>query len=220
VVGARETYLSAGFHDYLSKPIELRELVKKLKMYLPPEAYEAAEETGAKETAVKAEVSQTSDTEDPEIMEFFADEDADVLEFFPEDDISGTDTPGGGKVKSGIDEEALKRAGISPETGLHYCAGDRGFYGEMLSDFTAENEEKSGRLASYYTEKNWHQYDVLVHSMKSNLRTLGAEALSEEARALEEAAKKEDAAYIQEHHEAYLAAYRQLGEKVKEGLQG
>ena len=40
VVGARETYLAAGFHDYLSKPIELRHLVEKLQEYLPERAYE------------------------------------------------------------------------------------------------------------------------------------------------------------------------------------
>ena len=228
VVGARETYLAEGFHDYLSKPIELRELVKKLKKYLPPEAYEAVEENQNAEQAVSeaedpkdAPKDQALSAEgDAEIMEFFADDDSDVLEFFPEDGSAEEAPAGNREEKRGLDKEMLKRAGINPEVGLHYCAGDADFYGEMLSDFTAEREEKAERLASYYNEKNWHQYDVLVHSMKSNLRTLGAESLSESARALEEAAKKEDAEYIREHHEAYLAAYRKLGGALQEGMQG
>ena len=43
VVGARENYLSAGFRDYLSKPIEVKELVKELREYLPRGAYKEAE---------------------------------------------------------------------------------------------------------------------------------------------------------------------------------
>ena len=35
VVGARETYLTEGFDNYLSKPIEIQELVAMLKEYLP-----------------------------------------------------------------------------------------------------------------------------------------------------------------------------------------
>lgn len=35
IVGARETYLSEGFDDYLSKPIELPKLEELLKKYLP-----------------------------------------------------------------------------------------------------------------------------------------------------------------------------------------
>ena len=35
VVGAKEQYLSAGFNDYLSKPIEIKELEKMLRKYLP-----------------------------------------------------------------------------------------------------------------------------------------------------------------------------------------
>ncbi len=35
VVGSREFYLSEGFDDYLSKPIEIKDLVEKLKAYLP-----------------------------------------------------------------------------------------------------------------------------------------------------------------------------------------
>ncbi len=45
VVGAREMYLSAGFDDYLSKPIGLKELQEKLVKYLPAEAYKEAETT-------------------------------------------------------------------------------------------------------------------------------------------------------------------------------
>ncbi len=39
VMGAREHYLSASFDDYLSKPIELKQLNEKLKDFLPKEKF-------------------------------------------------------------------------------------------------------------------------------------------------------------------------------------
>ena len=35
--GDREIYLSKGFSDYLSKPVEIRELFKVVKQYVPEE---------------------------------------------------------------------------------------------------------------------------------------------------------------------------------------
>lgn len=43
VVGAREIYLNEGFADYLSKPIEIKNLVELLRKYLPGEAYQQPE---------------------------------------------------------------------------------------------------------------------------------------------------------------------------------
>ncbi|MCR5122743.1 MAG: response regulator [Ruminococcus sp.] len=61
VVGARETYLSAGFKDYLSKPIEIRQLVRQLEEYLPESAYH---EAAAAENNTSAEKAQSADVFD------------------------------------------------------------------------------------------------------------------------------------------------------------
>lgn len=37
ILGAKESYLQYGFHDYLSKPIQKQQLIRILKKYLPPE---------------------------------------------------------------------------------------------------------------------------------------------------------------------------------------
>ena len=43
VVGAKEQYLSVGFNDYLSKPIELKDLEKMLRKYLPQDMWKMEE---------------------------------------------------------------------------------------------------------------------------------------------------------------------------------
>lgn len=67
----------------------------------------------------------------------------------------------------------------------------------------------------------------MVHALKSTARMTGADALSDLAKGLEDAAKKADAAYIETHHERLLTAYREtvrrirdiFGEEDEEGAQ-
>ncbi len=53
-----------------------------------------------------------------------------------------------------------------------------------------------------------------VHALKSTSLTIGAEALSAQAKALELAGKKGDADYIREHHPALLRSYTELCEQI------
>lgn len=75
------------------------------------------------------------------------------------------------------------------DMGLMYCGGERRFYGEILQMFSSMYPQKSGEIQSLYREKNWKDYAVQVHALKSSSLTLGAQELSESAKALELAAK-------------------------------
>ena len=163
VVGSREKYLSVGFKDYLSKPIEMKELVHLLKEYLPARAFEAEA------------VEETTDEEKA-----------------PD----------------------LSTLGLDTETGLTYCGGDPDFYLEMLHDFVADGTEKMELLEAHYAGKDWHQYAVQVHALKSILKTIGATELSGKALQLEMAAKEENSDYIGEHHEETLQACGKLIEAI------
>jgi signal transduction histidine kinase/CheY-like chemotaxis protein/HPt (histidine-containing phosphotransfer) domain-containing protein len=225
VVGSREKYLEAGFTDYLSKPIEMKELVRLLKLYLPERAYEdpegseavreisetegAAESQGTKDKEARKETAfgKTADP-DMEVMEFFPGDDSDVMEFLPGE---GSDF-----FEGSISIDNLKQLGLDTESALSYCGGDEGFYVEMIRDFLKDCGEKTAALEEYYAEKNWHQYNVQVHSMKSNLKTLGATAISEKARLLEVASGEEDETYLAEHHEELLKECRKLVEDIEQ----
>ena len=103
--------------------------------------------------------------------------------------------------------ERLAQAGIVAETGLNYCGGDEAFYQEMLQMFYAQSVERRGELAALYENADWEDYTVKVHALKSTSLTIGAQALSAQAKELELAGKRGDLDFIQEHHAGLMRAY-------------
>ena len=184
VIGAKEKYLDAGFDDYLSKPINLEALEEKLLKYLARNADKASAPAG---TAKEPE-------EASDVM-VFAPDDADaVMEFSPE--AESTAEKGGDR--DVLDQ--LAAAGFAVQSGLTYCAGDSGFYLDMLRDYAASSEKRLQDLDNAKRTEDWKLYQTLVHALKSNARTVGADDVSELARQLEEAAKRSDADDICAHH--------------------
>lgn len=103
--------------------------------------------------------------------------------------------------------DVLSEVGINAQIGLDYCCGDESFYIEMLRMFHGQSKDKRAEIASLYEAENWPDYAVKVHALKSTSLTIGAEELSEQAKALEQAGKREDIPYIQENHQKLLEMY-------------
>ena len=189
VVGAKETYLNAGFDDYLSKPIDIDHLEEKLAKYLPAKlvSYRTKETTFAEPVPESESVPVETETEEklPE----------------QEDLIS-----------------KLKAGGFDTDAGLDYCAGDSEFYRIVLQEYVSSSAAKISKMEEFFSAADWKEYKVLVHGLKSSSKTVGDNTLSEEARLLEEAAKAEDAKYITTHHAKLLEDFRSSIEKVEEVL--
>lgn len=218
VVGARETYLAAGFHDYLSKPIELKFLVEKLEAYLPEEAYGKSKED-------KAEgIVRDAPEEDSEIFEFIPQEEENgILEFVPEEEKDVLEFVSDGtaerseenRKKKGYDLEELGQAGVDVRMGLNYCAGDEKLYFEMLDEFVLTVEKRLDALDGFLQDEKWHDYEIAVHALKSNAKTIGANEAYKLARQLEEAATQNDAAYIRENHGHLVESVRDTRDCIK-----
>lgn len=212
VVGAREKYLSAGFDDYLSKPIDITELEAILSKYLPPRII------SYRKDAANAPMELRAGRED-EPLEFEADTADEPMEFEAgqEDGPMEFEPMGKKRTKDSLQlESSLKAVGLNTAKGLLYCGGDWSFYGGMLKDFVANHEQKRGDLDAFYREKNWKEYQVAVHALKSNSKTIGALELSEKARLLETAAGERDTAYLEKEHGEFMAAYDELCGKLQE----
>lgn len=101
------------------------------------------------------------------------------------------------------------------KTGLTYCM-DEEFYEEMLRDYSYTDKESS--LEQFFDAKDWENYRITIHALKSTSLTIGAVALSEESKALEMAAKNGDESYILSHHQAVMEQYISLLNSLKGAL--
>ena len=121
-----------------------------------------------------------------------------------------TETPETMADVSALHYDRLVQVGVNVEMGLDYCAGDEDFYREMLRLFSTQGAEKRAEISALYESANWTDYAIKVHALKSTSLTIGAEALSAQAKELELAGKRGDVDFIRENHRALLCAHEEL----------
>ena len=191
-VNDRVRGLKMGADDYLSKPILLDDLENMLRKHIPESRIENV--TISTNNVSAAPAPQNED-------------DIEVFEFDP---VGDTDTG----ADSGLSIGKAIDAGLNVEEGISFAAGDEGFYLEILRDYANDAEVKCSKLDAFLASRDWKNYNILVHSMKSASRTVGAFDLTEKARKLEEAAGKEDAGYVLANHEELVSRYRALSRRL------
>lgn len=177
---AKQMFINEGFDGFVSKPVEIEELERVLKKTLPKSAITYEDLSKKPAPAPAPEGTEETPAKEPQ----------------------ADDTPRPKTLRGKLTE-----AGIDVQTGLHYCAGDLDFYETLLLQVATEGKGKIGSLKGFYAQQDWKNYEILIHSTKSSMKTIGALALSEEALKLEMAAKGEDADYIIANHDRVIADY-------------
>ena len=191
VSGAREMFRGEGFTEFVPKPIERTVLERVLRKVLPKRFIQYSEGPG-EENPPMEEQAQAVPVQAPEAGSEPAGE---------------TQAPADGPAAP---YDRLAQAGVDVEMGLNYCCGDEDFFKDMLRMFQDQSGDKKAEIISLYEEADWADYAVKVHALKSTSLTIGAQALSSQAKELELAGKRGDADFIREHHAALMRAYDEL----------
>ena len=109
-----------------------------------------------------------------------------------------------------------KLYGINVELGMSYCMDDEDFYREVLEEYV--NSSKVSELIEFFDAKDWANYRIRIHAVKSTSLTIGAEELSAKALALETACKNNDAQTIDINHKECLDMYIKILDVVKNAI--
>ena len=105
---------------------------------------------------------------------------------------------------------------IDVDTGLKYCMDSIEFLNEIIEEYIIG--DKTNQLNSFFEQKDWHNYRILIHSVKSNSMSIGAVTISEYAKKLEFAARDEDIEFIVKEHDSFVKDYGNLIGQLKEYL--
>lgn len=185
VVGAEEQYLKEGFDGYLSKPIMIDDLERVLKYHLSTSVINGKDTSDSPKEA----------------------DDSDVIEFEPVDPDTDGRSPS-------LTLDKARSIGLNVDAALVYACDEEELYLDLLSDYAKSCDSKCASLSGFLESNDLHNYRILIHSLKSSSRTVGADELSDMAKALEDASAKEDAEFVKLHHDAFVAGFRALSSKV------
>ena len=197
VMGAREMYLAEGFKDYISKPVQPEVLEDILMRYIPEDKLvdlAVCDETRESPTMGAGTVDEKTDVmgkQNKAMEETCAVEKCENMtrDGFPKQDS----------------DISCKEVHIDHEKSLTYCGGSEDFLKEIISMYAAD--DKRAEIQKAYDEKDWDSYRILIHTVKSTSRTIGAMELGDEAQKLENAVKELDVDMICKMHESVMASY-------------
>jgi len=209
--GAKELFLSSGFDDFLAKPIEVKELDRKLRQWLPadliedaPAAQSGASGSGAQEAQAASMPSHPVSGRG--ILALLSDPDSSYRQ-----KVRTAASIAGAAAVPGLDRDAGIRSTGSAD---NYESILRTYLKTL--DSGADKIEAAAAAAQQGSKEALKTYTILVHALKSSSRVIGAAALSGLAAELEQRGSEGDLAAIAAQTPALLGSYRALKVPIAE----
>lgn len=136
-----------------------------------------------------------------------------IQKYLPEEIVIKTGT-GQSYEKTGF----IKENGILDwEEGKNFCKGDEEFYKEMLQAFLDSHYDME--LQEFYKASDFESYCIKIHSIKTNLKNIGAVEASNLALELELSFKENnDTQYVMQNHNDFILVYKEVEKAAREYL--
>lgn len=107
--------------------------------------------------------------------------------------------------------------GIDPDAALANC-GSADVLKDVISEFYTAIPSKADLIEKYWKEKDFHDYTIQVHALKSSARLVGAMKLSKDAKYLEDCGSREASDEIDAATPALLGLYRSYITRLKDAV--
>lgn len=100
------------------------------------------------------------------------------------------------------------------DKGFELCAYSLELYIEATEGYVGA-DNKTEELEKAFEEKNWDEYRVAIHAVKSSSLLLGACDLSNSAKYMEDALKEGDIPYVLDHHSKVMDEYKNVLDSLR-----
>ena len=186
----KELFIKSGMNDLLGKPIDTHSLARILRTFLPKRLQV---ETPGSSMGMKGVVSGVG----------------------AEDDAQR-----GAKKNSGFDEKdfTFPMQGIDYRYAYDIFSGDRNAYIEILKCIVDEGKTKPEMIRNLLEEKDYGNYTIEVHALKSSFLSIGAMALSDHFREHEMNGKNGNKKAIRDDFEKLDKEYREMLKQLEDFL--
>ena len=193
VAGAKEMLIAEGFQDFLSKPVEIASMHRILEKYLPDakKIYDFEDDA----TDVQSGEAVHNDHEHETVYEQ------------PQNPQASVNEPG---AETAQEDTA---ADINEKQGTLYC-GSLEDLEDILKIHYEDYEENSQKIQAFYDSKDWKNYVILVHGLKSSMKSVGIMKLSDMCLELELAGKENRIDYILKNHDVMMAEYARIHDVI------
>ena len=119
---------------------------------------------------------------------------------------------------TGDEYALLRQAGVDTAVGLGYCRNNDSLYRSLLIEYANGSAEKAQEIRRYYEQKDWKNYRIQVHSLKSTSRMIGASAIADAAAVLESAADEGREPDLAAGCDSLLSGYEAIAEAIRKAF--
>lgn len=187
IIGVRNELMEKGFDEYLSKPIQFGELERVLRLLIPEDRF----------------VTKKDSEKIPMVQEI------------SREGVSGEESSGirSTSMNALVLEDMLPQINVT--MGLANCNDDVTMYLDILRILYEDADQQLSELQRLWTQKDYANYIILIHSLKAQLLNIGYVLLAEDAKALEMAGRENRLEFIEEHLDAFVDSYKDLKKQLE-----